>query len=125
MNTQLKTSMVLIVDDNPLVLDLVARGMTPLCQVNTAADGADALLKVIDNPPDLIISDYKMQGLDGRQLYEKLRGRPQTRHIQFIFVDSRGEIEGRLRPRVDGVEHSVPAPIYHQGLVRYDNDILV
>src|SRR2546427_8591831 len=89
MTTPLKTIKVLIVDDNPLVLDLVARGMNPLCQVTTAADGADALLKVIDNPPDLIISDYKMPGLDGRQLYEKLRGRPQTRHIPFIFVADR------------------------------------
>src|SRR3989454_767889 len=118
MTTPLKTIKVLIVDDNPLVLDLVARGMNPLCQGTTAADGADALLKVIDNPPDLIISDYKMPGLDGRQLYEKLRGRPQTRHIPFIFVASRGDIEGKLRPLVDGVEDFVPKPFFLQDLVR-------
>src|SRR5437899_11352624 len=93
MTTPLKTIKVLIVDDNPLVLDLVARGMNPLCQVTTAADGADALLKVIDNPPDLIISDYKMPGLDGRQLYEKLHGSPQTGNIPFIFVDYQGTVE--------------------------------
>jgi len=45
-------------------------------------DGADALLKVIDEPPDVILCDYKMPGLDGRQLFEKLRGekRPATFH---------------------------------------------
>lgn len=118
MTTPLKTIKVLVVDDNPLVLDLVARGMSPHCQVATASDGADALIKVIDNPPDLIISDYKMTGLDGRQLYEKLRGRPQTRHIPFIFVASRGDIEGKLRPLVDGVEDFVPKPFFLRDLVR-------
>ena len=42
---------------------------------DVAADGADALLKAVDDPPDLIVSDFRMAGLDGRQLFEKLRGR--------------------------------------------------
>ena len=71
-----------------------------MCRVITAADGADALLKAVDNPPDLIISDFSMPGLDGRQLYEKLRGREATRNIPFIFVASRGDIEEKLRPLV-------------------------
>ncbi len=118
MMTPLKSIKVLVVDDNPLVLDLIVKGMDPHCEVLTARDGADALLKVIDNPPDLIISDYKMPGLDGRQLYEKLRGREQTRQIPFIFVASRGDIEERLRPLVDGVEDFIPKPFFLKDLVR-------
>src|SRR5712692_8755178 len=113
-----KTVRVLLVDDNPLVLDLLAQGMEPHCEVATASDGADALLKAIDNPPDLIISDYKMPGLDGRQLYEKLRGREQTRRIPFIFVAGRADIEERLRPLVDGVEEFIPKPFFLKDLVR-------
>ncbi len=118
MMTPLKSVKVLVVDDNPLVLDLIAKGMDPHCEILTASDGADALLKAIDNPPDLIISDYKMPSLDGRQLYEKLRGREQTRHIPFIFVASRGDIEERLRPLVDGVEDFIPKPFFLKDLVR-------
>ncbi len=118
MKTPLKSVKVLVVDDNPLVLDLIVKGMDPHCEVLTATDGADALLKVVDNPPDLIISDYKIPGLDGRQLYEKLRGREQTRHIPFIFVASRGDIEERLRPLVDGVEDFIPKPFFLKDLVR-------
>lgn len=55
---------VLIVDDNPLVRELMCHGMAPHCTVVSAADGADALLKAIDTPPDLIISDFRMPGLD-------------------------------------------------------------
>ncbi len=118
MMTPLKTVKVLVADDNPLVLDLLAQGMEPYCEVITATDGADALLKVVDNPPDLIISDYKMPGLDGRQLYEKLRGREQTRHIPFIFVAGRSDIEEKLRPLVDGVEDFIAKPFFLKDLVR-------
>ncbi len=118
MSAPLKPVKVLVVDDNPLVLDLVAKGMAAHSEVSTAADGADALLKAVDDPPDLIISDYKMPGLDGRQLYEKLRGREQTRHILFLFVASRADIEEKLRPLVDGVEDFISKPFFLNDLVR-------
>ncbi len=118
MMTPLKSVKVLVVEDNPVVLDLIAKGMHPHCEVLTAADGADALLKIVDNPPDLVISDYKMPGLDGRQLYEKLRGREQTRSIPFIFVASRADIEEKLRPLVDGVEDFISKPFFVTDLVR-------
>ncbi|HXC31092.1 MAG TPA: response regulator [Verrucomicrobiae bacterium] len=110
---------VLIVDDNPLVRDLMCRGMESHCEVVSASDGADALMKSIDNPPDLIISDFRMPGLDGRQLFEKLRGREGTRNIPFVFVASRGDIEEKLRPAVGGgVEEFIPKPFFVADLVR-------
>ncbi|HYL10956.1 MAG TPA: response regulator [Candidatus Acidoferrales bacterium] len=119
-----KNIRVLVADDNPLVLDLIAKGMEGHCEVVRAADGADALMKVIDNPPDLIVCDYKMPGLDGRQLYEKLRGREQTRHIPFIFVASRPDIEERLRPLVEGVEDFIPKPFFLRDLVRLTKKVV-
>jgi len=109
----------LIVDDNPMTRDLMVRGMEPHCAVTPSSDGADALLKSVDNPPDLIISDFRMPGLDGRQLYEKLRGRESTRNIPFVFVASRGDIEEKLRPAVGGgVEDFIPKPFFVADLVR-------
>ena len=116
---------VLIVDDNPLVRDLMCHGMEPHCQVIAAADGADALLKAIDNPPELIICDFRMPGLDGRQLYEKLRGRENTRNIPFVFVASRGDIEEKLRPAVGGgVEDFISKPFFVADLVRLTKKIV-
>jgi CheY-like chemotaxis protein len=91
-----KTVKLLVADDNPLVRDLVVKGMEPYCEVETASDGADALLKVIDTPPDVILCDYKMPGLDGRQLFEKLHGREATRHIPFLFM-ARTWLESRRK----------------------------
>lgn len=113
-----KNVKLLLADDNPLVRDLIAKGMEPYCEVVIAADGADALLKVIDDPPDVILCDFKMPGLDGRQLFEKLRGREATRHIPFLFMASRPDIEERLRPLVDGVEDFIAKPFLLKDLVR-------
>jgi CheY-like chemotaxis protein len=119
MNAPSQSVQVLIVDDNPMIRALMCRGMESHCDVISSSDGADALLKSIDNPPDLIISDFRMPGLDGRQLYEKLRGRESTRNIPFVFVASRGDIEEKLRPAVGGgVEDFIPKPFFVADLVR-------
>lgn len=116
--TPMKDVKVLVVDDNALILDLLMKGLTPHCDARAAADGADALLKIVDDPPDLVVCDYRMPGLDGRQLYEKLRGRQQTKSIPFIFLASRSDIEEKLRPIVEGVEEFIPKPFFLKDLVR-------
>src|SRR5580700_7164939 len=113
-----KSVTLLLVDDNPLVRDLIEKGLEPVCEVVIAADGADALLKVIDEPPDVILCDYKMPGLNGRQLFEKLRGRESTRHIPFLFMASRSDIEERLRPLIEGAEDFISKPFLLKDLVR-------
>ena len=59
-----------------------------------------------------------MPGLDGRQLYEKLRARQQTKLIPFIFLASRRDIEEKLRPIVEGVEEFIPKPFFLKDVVR-------
>jgi CheY-like chemotaxis protein len=113
-----KSIKLLLADDNPLIRDLVCKALEPFCEVVLADDGADALLKVIDEPPDAILCDYKMPGLNGRQLFEKLRGRQTTRNIPFLFMASRADIEERLRPLVDGVEDFITKPFLIKDLVR-------
>lgn len=113
-----KTVKLLLAEDNPMVRNLVIRGLEPFCEVVIAADGGDALLKVIDDPPDVILCDYNMPGLNGRQLFEKLRGREPTRHIPFLFMASRTDIEERLRPLVDGAEDFIAKPFLVKDLVR-------
>ncbi|HET9801765.1 MAG TPA: response regulator [Candidatus Acidoferrum sp.] len=119
-----KTVKLLLADDNPLVRDIISKGLEPHCEVLIAEDGADALLKIIDEPPDAILCDYKMSGLDGRQLFEKLRSREQTRHIPFLFMASRADIEERLRPLVDGVEDFIAKPFLVKDLVRITKKVI-
>jgi CheY-like chemotaxis protein len=119
-----KTIRLLLADDNPLIRDLIVKGLEPFCEVDSSSDGADALLKVIDTPPDVILCDYKMPGLNGRQLFEKLRAREATRHIPFLFMASRPDIEERLRPLVDGVEDFITKPFLIKDLVRITKKVV-
>jgi CheY-like chemotaxis protein len=107
----------LIAEDNPLVRELIVKGMEPYCEVIVANDGTEALMKAMDNPPDVILSDFKMPGVDGRQLFEKLRGRDATKSVPFLIMASRGDIEERLRPLLEGVEEYIIKPFFIKDLV--------
>lgn len=120
----MKEVKVLIVDDNALILNLLTKGLAPLCEVRRAADGADALLKIVDDSPDLVVCDYRMPGLDGRQLYEKVRARAQTQKIPFIFLASQSDIEEKLRPLVEGVEEFISKPFFLRDLVRRTRKVI-
>ena len=69
---------VLLVDDNPMVLDMLRQALAQFSTVHVMSDGADAMLKAIDDKPDLIIADHAMPGVDGLQLLQKIKARPQT-----------------------------------------------
>ena len=86
----------LLVDDNPMVLGMLQQALSPLGRVTMATDAADALLKAVDDPPDLLVSDYRMPGMDGRQLIEKLKSRPATAGIAVILLATKADISERL-----------------------------
>jgi CheY-like chemotaxis protein len=107
-NTNVK---ILLVDDNPMVLGLLRGALTPLASVITSSDTADALLKAVDDPPDLLVSDYRMPGMDGQQLVERLRSRPKTASIAVILLASKSDISEKLSGQ-DPVDDFVEKPFF-------------
>ena len=102
---------VLLVDDNPMVLGMLKQSLATLGQVATAADAADALLKAVDDPPDLLVTDYRMPGMDGRQLIDKLRSRPATANFSAIILATKTDISERLSQQ-DPVDDFVEKPFF-------------
>ena len=101
----------LVVDDNPMVLGMLQQALVPLAQVTTATDAADALLKAVDDPPELVVCDYRMPGMDGRQLVEKLKSRPATANFSAILMASRSDIDERLSPQ-DAADDYLAKPFF-------------
>jgi CheY-like chemotaxis protein len=102
---------VLVVDDNPMVLGMLQKALAPLAAVTTANDSADALLKAIDDPPDLLVSDYRMPGMDGSQLVEKLKSRPGTSAISVVLLATKADINEKLSHH-EAVDDFVEKPFF-------------
>lgn len=103
---------VLLVDDNPMVLEMLRAALAPMANVTTSADGADALLKAIDEVPDLVIADSTLPGMNGRVLLEKLKSRPGTAKVPVILMAARSEITEKLKMMQDSVEDFVEKPFF-------------
>src|SRR6202167_4171869 len=101
----------LLVDDNPMVLKMLEHALAPLARVVSASDSADALLKAVDDPPDLVVCDYRMPGMDGRQLVEKLKSRPATANFSAVLMASRADIDERLSPQ-DAADDYIAKPFF-------------
>jgi CheY-like chemotaxis protein len=101
----------LLVDDNPMILGMLQHALAPFARVVASADAADALLKAVDDPPELVVSDYRMPGMDGRQLVEKLKSRPATSNFSAILLASRSDIDERLSPQ-DAADDYIAKPFF-------------
>src|SRR2546423_3286613 len=101
----------LLVDDNPMVLGMMRQALSPLAAVTTAGDTADALLKAVDDPPGLLVCDYRMAGMDGRELVEKLRSRPATANFPAVLMASKADIAERLSQQ-DAADDYLEKPFF-------------
>ena len=108
---------ILLADDNPALLDLMRKGMEHLGEVVTARDGAEAMRKISQLPPDLVVTDYRMPNVGGAALFEKLRSVEATRQVPLIFVASRKDIEERLQLMAGVVEDYIVKPFFLKDLV--------
>ena len=66
----------------------------------------------MEDPPDLLVSDYRMPGMDGRQLVEKLKSRPQTAGIAVILLATKTDISEKLGMQEHSVDDFVEKPFF-------------
>ncbi len=96
---------ILVVDDERHVVQVVQSMLERKGHTVTAAtDGEEALKKIAERLPDLILLDIVMPKLDGATLAQRLRQRPDTRDIPVIFLTAlfdSGE-QRRRGPRIGG-----------------------
>ena len=83
---------VLIVDDTPDNLTLIASLLKDTYQVKVANNGEKALrIAGGDNPPDLVLLDIMMPGMDGHEVCRRLKQDQATAHIPVIFLTARAD----------------------------------
>jgi diguanylate cyclase (GGDEF)-like protein len=93
-----KTGIILIVDDNPANLSVLSKVLKSSgLKVRVATDGKSAIEQVQYDPPDLILLDVKMPGIDGFQTCQCLKSNLNTQDIPVIFMTALADTEYKVK----------------------------
>ncbi len=109
---KLAASDVLVVDDNAQNLELIVAYLETLgCKVRTAIDGLDALAKVKEAVPDLILLDIMMPRMSGFEVCRKLKSDPATRDVPIVMVTALNELGDIERAVECGTDDFITKPV--------------
>lgn len=103
---------ILIVDDNPVNLKLASEVLE--CadfRVLKAEDAEQAQLVIQQTPPDLILMDIALPGMDGLTLTRKLKAAPETKHIRIIALTAFAMKGDDQKARDAGCDGYITKPI--------------
>src|SRR5215204_599163 len=111
-DTFLPQSTILIVDDNPQNVELLQAFLESLpVKLVSAVDGVDALRKVQEHNPDLILLDIMMPQMSGFQVCRRIKADPKTRDIQVLMVTALNELGDIEQANECGTDDFVSKPV--------------
>ncbi|WP_458524659.1 response regulator transcription factor [Onishia taeanensis] len=109
---------VLVVDDEPnIVLSLEFLMQQAGFEVVTAEDGEDALARVAEAPPDLVLLDISLPGISGFDVLERLRTDPALTRLPIIMLTAHGREVEREKGLALGADDYITKPFSTQALV--------
>jgi DNA-binding NarL/FixJ family response regulator len=115
----------LVVDDDPGLLLAVSETLrAENYDVVTARRGNEAMVRIAESLPDLIISDIRMPGMDGYALVRNLRASPRTRLVPIVFLTAKDETADRIEGFRSGVDAYITKPFEPDELVAVVKSIL-
>jgi two-component system phosphate regulon response regulator PhoB len=112
------TATILIVEDEADLSELMRYNLeTEGFRVVTAESGDEAVERIRDGVPDLILLDWMLPGLSGIELCRRWRSREETARTPIIMITARGEEEERVRGLATGADDYVVKPFSMPELV--------
>ena len=109
---------ILVVDDEPDIRRLVAESLQSTgYDVQTAANGGEAVRTATLFIPDLVLLDIMMPEMDGFSVYERLRERPAGLTCPIIFLTARREMDDKLHGFAQGAVDYITKPFHMKELL--------
>ena len=111
-SADLSGSTILLVDDNAQNLELMQAFLEELpCKIHTASDGIEAIEKIEQYLPDLLILDVMMPRMSGFEVCQKIKSQPSTRDIVVIMVTALHEVSDYERAVECGTDEFITKPV--------------
>ncbi|MCB1742372.1 MAG: response regulator [Gammaproteobacteria bacterium] len=109
---------VIVVDDSRTIRHTAETLLTKVgCEVVTASDGFEALSKVVDHCPDIVLCDIMMPRLDGYQTCALIKSNEEFKDIPVILLSSKDGLFDRARGRSEGADEYLTKPFTREQLV--------
>ncbi|MEG4111784.1 MULTISPECIES: response regulator [unclassified Microcoleus] len=107
--------LILVVDDTPANLEVVCETLSDAgYEVVTAINGDRALKRVQAYPPDLILLDVQMPGIDGFETCQRLKADPSTASIPIIFMTALSDADSKVKGFDLGAVDYITKPFQEQ-----------
>ena len=120
-----RVPLVMVVDDSITMRKVTGRVLERNnYEVSTAKDGVDALERMVERVPDLMLLDIEMPRMDGYELATAMKADPRLREVPIIMITSRTGEKHRQRAFDLGVERYLGKPYQENELLRNVNDLL-
>ena len=118
---------VLLVDDNPQNLELLEAYMEEVQEVRvvTATNGLEAMTKVVEEKPSLILLDIMMPKMSGFEVCQRIKSDPKTRDIIIIMVTALNETSDVERAAECGTDDYLSKPIDKTALIKQVRTLLL
>jgi CheY-like chemotaxis protein len=115
----MKEAPILVVDDDPDAINIVqtfleSRGY----EVATAADGREALAKLEEVRPALILLDVMMPGMDGWEVSRTVKNHPEFNDVRVVMLTARSEFTDKQEGLRSGADDYIVKPIRLEELER-------
>ena len=118
-------STILIVEDNEEMLHFLKDIFSPIYHVETAVDGLDALEKVKELQPDIVLSDVMMPNMSGKELCAKLKTNFETSHIPVVLLTADSSEEQNLESLMLGADDYITKPFNVKALISRCNNLVL
>lgn len=110
--------LVLVVDDGEANRELIEACLAGVdCEVRLAADGPSALRLIDSAPPDMVLLDVQMPGMDGYEVCERIKADPRTRMVPVVMITALDQIQDRVKALESGADDFMTKPVQRIELV--------